>query len=82
MQCGRVGGRHLYVRALEKNLQGSFVFFPFYLFISEILHTFAGRTRRKDDELNDDVTMDTLHIIAVVALIIIGGYIYWNKTRG
>jgi len=28
------------------------------------------------------VTMDTLHIIAVVALIIIGGYIYWNKTRG
>ena len=49
---------------------------------SEILHTFAGRTRRKDDELNDDVTMDTLHIIAVVALIIIGGYIYWNKTRG
>ena len=61
---------------------GLFCFFPFYLFISEILHTFAGRTRKKDDELNDDVTMDTLHIIAVVALIIIGGYIYWNKTRG
>jgi len=26
--------------------------------------------------------MDTLHIITVVALVLIGGYIYWNKTRG
>ena len=47
-----------------------------------ILRTFAERTRRIDDELNDDVTMDILHIIAVVALMIIGGFIYWNKTRG
>ena len=28
------------------------------------------------------VTMDILHIIAVVALVVIGGVIYWNKTRG
>ena len=61
---------------------GLFCFFPFYLFVSEILRTFAERTRRIDDELNDDVTMDILHIIAVVALMIIGGFIYWNKTRG
>ena len=61
---------------------GLFCFFPFYLFVSKILRTFAERTRRIDDELNDDVTMDILHIIAVVALMIIGGFIYWNKTRG
>ena len=61
---------------------GLFCFSPFYLFVSEILRTFAERTRRIDDELNDDVTMDILHIIAVVALMIIGGFIYWNKTRG
>jgi hypothetical protein len=26
--------------------------------------------------------MGTLDIIAVVALVIIGGFIYWNKTKG
>jgi len=26
--------------------------------------------------------MGTLDIIAVVALVIIGGFIYWKKTRG
>jgi hypothetical protein len=29
---------------------------------------------------NED--MGTLDIIAVVALVIIGGFIYWNKTKG
>jgi len=26
--------------------------------------------------------MGILDIVAVVALVIIGGYIYWNKTKG
>jgi len=26
--------------------------------------------------------MDTLHIIAVVVLVIIGGVIFWNKSKG
>ena len=65
-----------------RDFLGLFCFFPFYLFVSKILRTFAERTRRIYDELNDDVTMDILHIIAVVALMIIGGFIYWNKTRG
>lgn len=26
--------------------------------------------------------MDWLHIAAVVALIVIGGFIYWNKRQG
>ena len=65
-----------------RDFSGALLFFSFYLFVSKILRTFAERTRRIYDELNDDVTMDILHIIAVVALMIIGGFIYWNKTRG
>jgi hypothetical protein len=46
------------------------------LFVSFFYCIFAsGITKR-------GVTMDTLHIITVVALVLIGGYIYWNKTRG
>jgi hypothetical protein len=33
------------------------------------------------DNINNE-DMGTLDIIAVVALVIIGGFIYWNKTKG
>jgi hypothetical protein len=33
------------------------------------------------DNINNE-DMGTLDIIAVVVLVIIGGFIYWNKTKG